>query len=41
MPTPANNRRVIRQDIENNLDLWKDVDRIVGARSFPSDVTTP
>jgi hypothetical protein len=33
MLTPANHRGVIGQDIEKNLDLWKDVDRIVGAPS--------
>ena len=31
MLTPANNWRVIRQDIEKNLDLWEEVDRVVGA----------
>lgn len=29
MPSTVNNRREVRQDIENNLDLWEEVDRIV------------
>jgi hypothetical protein len=28
----VNNRRKIRQDIENNLDLWREVDLIVATR---------
>jgi hypothetical protein len=29
MQNPVNNRRKIQQEIENNLDLWREVDLIV------------
>lgn len=32
MPTIVDNRREVRQDIEKNLDLWIEVDRIAATR---------
>jgi hypothetical protein len=29
MRNPVNNRRMIQKEIENNLDLWREVDLIV------------
>jgi hypothetical protein len=33
MTTTVDSRREVRREIENNLDLWEEVDRIVATRN--------